>query len=64
MFLAGDAAAAKKVVRQLSDGMGFETIDAGPLSQARLLEPWAMLWITLAYTQGLGPNFGFKLLKR
>jgi len=64
MFLAGDDAGAKKVVGQLSDALGFETIDAGPLSQARLLEPWAMLWITLAYAQGLGPDFAFKLLKR
>ena len=64
MFLAGDDADAKRMVSQLSNDLGFETIDAGPLSQARLLEPVAMLWISLAYAQGLGPNFAFKLIRR
>ena len=64
MFVAGDDAQAKRTVMQLSNELGFETIDAGPLRQARLLEPLAMLWISLAYAQGLGPNFAFKLLRR
>ena len=64
MFVAGDDAEAKRVVIQLSDQLGFETIDAGPLSQARLLEPLAMLWISLAFAQGLGPQFAFKLIRR
>src|SRR5437899_2542502 len=64
MFIAGDDAAAKKRVIQLSNELGFESIDAGPLRQARLLEPVAMLWISLAFAQGLGRNFAFKLLRR
>lgn len=64
MFVAGDDAEAKRTVSQLSNELGFETIDAGPLRQARLLEPLAMLWISLAYAQGLGPNFAFKLERR
>lgn len=64
MFIAGDDATAKRTVAQLSNELGFETIDAGPLRQARLLEPLAMLWISLAYAQGLGPNFAFKLVRR
>jgi len=64
MFIAGDDAAAKQTVCQLSNDLRFETIDAGPLRQARLLEPLAMLWISLAYAQGLGPNFAFKLVRR
>lgn len=64
MFVAGDDAEAKRVTMQLSNELGFETVDAGPLKQARLLEPVAMLWISLAYAQGLGPNFAFKLLRR
>ena len=64
MFVAGDDAEAKQKVVQLSNELGFETIDAGPLRQARLLEPLAMLWISLAFTQGFGPNFAFKLLRR
>jgi len=64
MFIAADDAEAKRVVAQLSDALGFETFDAGPLRQARLLEPLAMLWISLAYAQGLGPDFAFKLVRR
>ncbi len=64
MFVAGDDAEAKRSVIALSNELGFETLDAGPLSQARLLEPLAMLWISLAYGQNLGPNFAFKLLRR
>jgi 8-hydroxy-5-deazaflavin:NADPH oxidoreductase len=64
MFVAGDDVEAKRTVVQLSNELGFETIDAGPLRQSRLLEPLAMLWISLAYAQGLGPNFAFKLVRR
>lgn len=64
MFVAGDDSDAKRTVCQLSNELGFETIDAGPLRQARLLEPLAMLWISLAYAHGLGPNFAFKLMRR
>jgi hypothetical protein len=31
---------------------------------ARLLEPYAMLWISLACKQGLGGNFAFRLMRR
>jgi 8-hydroxy-5-deazaflavin:NADPH oxidoreductase len=44
--------------------IGFETIDAGPLSVARLLEPLAMFWIHLAFAQGLGTDFILRLVKR
>jgi len=64
MFVCGDDAAAKKVVLQLAADIGFEPIDAGDLSSARLLEPVAMLWIHLALHQGLDPDFAFGLLRR
>lgn len=64
MFLCGDDSKAKSVVARLGEEIGFEMIDAGPLANARLLEPLAMLWISLAYRQGLGPNIAFKLLRR
>jgi predicted dinucleotide-binding enzyme len=64
MFVCGDDAAARKVVLQLASDIGFEPIDAGALSSARLLEPVAMLWIHLALHQGLGPDFAFGLLRR
>jgi hypothetical protein len=64
MFICGDDADAKAVVKKLSDELGFETIDAGPLTAARLLEPLAMLWIHLAFEAGFGINFAFKVVKR
>jgi hypothetical protein len=64
MFICGDAADAKATVKKLSDEIGFETIDAGPLSVARLLEPLAMLWIHLAFAQGLGTDFVLRVVKR
>ncbi|HEV2319052.1 MAG TPA: NADPH-dependent F420 reductase [Verrucomicrobiae bacterium] len=63
MFICGDDADAKKAVKQLSDELGFETVDAGALKTARLLEPLAMLWIHLALGMKFGPNFGFKLIR-
>lgn len=64
MCIAGDDATAKSTVTKLAQDLGFEVIDAGPLKNARLLEPFAMLWIYLAIKQGLGPNIAFKLLRR
>lgn len=64
MFLCGNDVDAKDVVKKLGEDLGFEMIDAGPLSQARLLEPLAMLWISMAYKAGFGPNIAFKLLRR
>lgn len=65
MFICGDDAAAKSAVGKLAAELGFDVVDAGPLTSARLLEPLAMLWIHLAYQQGLGPtSHAFKLLRR
>lgn len=64
MCIAGDDAASKAAVMKLAQDLGFEAVDAGPLRIARLLEPFAMLWIYLAVKQGLGPNIAFKLLRR
>ena len=63
-FICGDDKDAKKIVSELVQDVGFEVVDVGPLSYARLLEPLAMLWISLAFAQGYGPNIAFKLLKR
>jgi predicted dinucleotide-binding enzyme len=64
MFVCGDDAAAKPAILQLARDIGFDAVDAGNLQQARLLEPWAMLWISLAYQGGMGRDFGFALLRR
>lgn len=64
MFICGDDAVAKATVKQLSDELGFETVDTGPLQMARLLEPLAMLWMQLALGTNVGPDFCFKMLRR
>ena len=64
MFYAGDDAAAKEAAHRLAEDIGFDPIDAGPLANARLLEPFAMLWIYLAYPGGEGREIAFKLLRR
>lgn len=64
MFVCGDDEAAKPAVMQLAFHIGFDAVDAGRLQQARLLEPLAMLWISLAYGRGMGRDIGFALLRR
>ena len=63
-FYCGDDAAAKSAVKGLVTDAGLNPVDVGPLRNARLLEPLAMLWIDLAVFQGWGPNHAFKLLRR
>lgn len=63
MFVCGDDAARKPVVMQLVREVGFEAIDAGPMTVARLLEPLAMLWIHLAYAQKQGTDFAFAIAR-
>jgi predicted dinucleotide-binding enzyme len=62
-FIAGDDAAAKEQVTTLATDIGFEATDAGPLKNARLLDPLAYLNIQLAYVLGLGTGIGFRLAK-
>ena len=60
-FYCGDDAGAKAIARGLVEDVGFEAMDAGPLTSARYLEPLTMLWITMSRT--LGRQFAFKLLR-
>jgi predicted dinucleotide-binding enzyme len=64
MFVCGDDADAREVVRALAASIGFDAIDAGRLEVARLLEPLAMLWIHLSMTTPLGRDFAFGVLRR
>ena len=45
MLVAGDNEGKKPVVMELVGMLGLEPVDAGPLENARLLEPFAMVWI-------------------
>jgi predicted dinucleotide-binding enzyme len=64
MLYCGDDKEALTTAAALADALGFDPIYAGPLTQARYLEPLAMLWITMALKYGHGREMGFKLLKR
>ena len=61
-FVAGDDDAAKKTVLDLARGIGFDAVDAGPLTNARLLEPLGFLNIQLGFVLGLGSEIGVKLV--
>lgn len=61
-LVASDDVEAKSKVLDLVGELGFDPIDAGPLANARLLEPLAVLNIKLGFVQGYGPDSGFKLV--
>ena len=46
------------------EDIGFDPVDAGSLTSSRYLEPLAMLYIHLAFRQGLGSNCAFKIMRR
>lgn len=56
VFYAGDHDAAKQTVRTLIESAGFEAVDAGPLTNARYLEPMGMFNIYLGYMAGRGTS--------
>ncbi len=64
MFVAGDDAARKPVVIGLVAELGFEPRDAGPLDRARLLEPYALVWIEQATLHGAGDRRAFGLMQK
>lgn len=63
MFICGDDALAKERVRDLTEELGFDVVDVGPLDNAILLENLAKLWIYLALRGGYGRDIAFKLLR-
>lgn len=64
MFFCGDDQSSRHLVQQIVQDVGFEPIDAGNLTTARLLEPLALLWISSAYKFGLGRDFAFTIVRR
>ena len=57
MFVTGDDATAKAAVLALMEELGFDGLDAGPLRRARLLEPYALVWIDQAMLRGKGRSW-------
>lgn len=58
-FVAGNDAGAKSIAMTILSDLGFEALDAGDLSKARLLEPFGMVWINQALFRGKGRNWAF-----
>ena len=54
VFVAGDTERARQTARAIAESMGFGVVDAGPLKNARYLEPVAGLNIYLGYGAGQG----------
>lgn len=63
VFVAGDNTEAKRDATDIASSIGFEAVDAGPLANARLLEPLGYLNIQLGYVLGLGTQIGLKLVR-
>jgi 8-hydroxy-5-deazaflavin:NADPH oxidoreductase len=63
-FVAGDDAKAKAEALGLAREIGFDAVDAGPLKNARLVEPLGYFNIQLGYVNKMGTQIGFELLHR
>lgn len=64
VMVASDAPQATNTVLSLAGAFGLEGVDAGPLSNARYLEPITEQLIQLAYGKGLGTKIGFVLTQQ
>jgi 8-hydroxy-5-deazaflavin:NADPH oxidoreductase len=63
IFFAGDDAGSKQRVSGLIESLGFDPVDAGPLRNARFLEPLSLLNIQLGRVLGHGTAIGFSLAR-
>jgi 8-hydroxy-5-deazaflavin:NADPH oxidoreductase len=64
MFMAGNDRAAKATVSAPLIDLGFEPLDAGDLTKARLLEPYGLVWINQAMVQGKGRDWALAAISR
>jgi predicted dinucleotide-binding enzyme len=64
VFVASDSERAKQTAKSLAESMGFLTVDAGGLKNARYLEPLAGLNIYFGYGAGLGTSIAPTWLHR
>jgi predicted dinucleotide-binding enzyme/predicted ester cyclase len=62
VFYCGDHRTSKSTVAELIADAGFHAIDAGPLQNARYLEPVAMLLLELAYSQLQGSDIALRFM--
>jgi len=64
VFVASDSERAKQSATALAQSIGFATVDAGGLKNARYLEPLAGFNIYLGYGAGLGTSIAPVWIKR
>ena len=64
MLYAGDDPEANGIAAGLARDLGFEPVELGPLATARLLEPFALVWITLALGRGHGTDIALNVVRR
>jgi 8-hydroxy-5-deazaflavin:NADPH oxidoreductase len=63
VFVAGDHADAKAKVIALAAKLGFDALDAGPLTNSRYLEGTLEQMMQLAQGQGMGNNIRLRVLR-
>ncbi|WP_102227095.1 NADPH-dependent F420 reductase [Acidimangrovimonas sediminis] len=63
LLVCGDDAEAKEIAGGLIRDIGFAPLDAGPLRNARFVEPFAMVTAELAYGQPGGPALTYRFEK-
>lgn len=62
-FICGDDPKAKAAVMQLASDLGMNAMDAGPLSNAPLVEGLAKLWVSMVRS-GAARNMAFTMIRR
>ena len=62
LLYCGDDLDSKATVHALAAQIGFDPFDLGPLTKAKLLENFALLWISIAIKHGR--EFAFKMIQR
>lgn len=63
LLVAGNDPQAKQVVMDLGREIGFDPVDAGPLANARYMEPLAMHIIKMGLGMKMGTDIGFRLVR-
>jgi len=63
VFYCGDNPEAKSKVAELIGDAGFQPVDAGPLQNARYIEPLAMLMMELGHAQRMGSDIAMRLMQ-
>jgi predicted dinucleotide-binding enzyme len=63
MFICGDDAGAKKTVAGLSEQLGWDAEDMGPVEAARAIEPLCRLWCIPGVARNDWSPHAFKLLR-